>query len=158
MRMIYCTTGDHMIRTDDGSYCDHYIEKHVDKGVESVTVIFRSPDGKISIPWDHSSPCPAGYQREEVRGPKALRKLERELDAADIKRHNNFRDNRDRLFAPMRQQRRDDLQQIVRDGVTVHEGRTIRVTQQGRDIARAALERSERGYSDRYDPGNHRRD
>lgn len=156
--MIYCSTGDHMIRTDDGSYCEHFEAQQSTKGVESVTVVFRSPDGKVSIPWDHETPCPPGYAREEIRGPRALRKLERELDAADIKRHNNFRDNRDRLYEPQRRQRREDLRQIIRDGVTVHEGRTIRVTQQGRDIARAALERGERGYSDRYDPGNHRRD
>ena len=160
---LWCETGNHLIRTDNGEFCEHYIAKHSTKGVESVTVIFRGPDGKITLPWQHDAPCPPGSVREEVRGPKALRRLEKELDAKDLKRHRDYVEKEARLKAPGLARRRADLHQIIRDGATtVPDGkggrRTIHVSPFGREIARHALARMERGYSDRYDPGNHRRD
>jgi DNA-binding MarR family transcriptional regulator len=50
---------------------------------------------------------------------------------------------------------------MVRTGVATLTGadgsrKTIHLTEKGRDLAREALRRSESGYSQRYDPGNHR--
>lgn len=120
--------------------------------------IFRGPNGKISIPWEPNAPCPKGYVVEEVRGARAVRRLEKELDAKDIQRHQQFQEKLRRLHEPARAKRREDLKQIIREGVTTHEGRTIRVSEFGRAIAREALRRSEAGYSKQYDPGNYRRE
>lgn len=160
---IYCDQCRHCIRTDDGSYCRHYLTRARTHNVESSMVVFRSPDGKVSIPWEPNAPCPAGYVREEVRGARAVRKLERELDARDLRRHQQHMAKREFVFGPQRQKRREDLKQIVRDGsytVTDRDGRTHtkHVTQVGRDLARAALSRLDSGYSKSYDPGNYRRD
>lgn len=121
--------------------------------------VFRGPNGEISIPWERSTPCPKGYEVEEVRGARAVRRLEKELDAKDIKRHQDFKLKQEAIFGPQREKRRQDLRQIVRDGVTVHEGRTIRVSDFGRAVAQAKLDQLNKGgYSDCYDPGNHRRE
>lgn len=153
---IWCDKGNHLIRVDDGSLCEHYAPPA--RNTESTMTIFRGPGGKISIPWDPSTPCPPGYTLEQVRGARAVRKLEKELDAKDIKRHQQFQEKLQRLHAPSKAQRREDLKQIVRDGVTTHEGRTIRVSEFGREMARQALQRSEQKYSQNYEPGNYRRE
>lgn len=169
MRYIACEKCQGPVRVDDGSYlnhkgeqCTHFFEIGVDTGrnSESVTVIFRGPNGKVSIPWEPDTPCPAGYVREEVRGARAVRRLEKELDAKDIARYRQHQEKLQRVFAPQRAQRREDLKQIIREGVTTHEGRTIRVSQFGRDLARERLRRLDQESSTRgnYDPGNYRRD
>ena len=159
-RYIWCNDCKALIRLDTGEYCDHYIAKNF-PSIESVTVVFRGPNGDVSIPWDHSSPTPEGYVREELRGSRALRKLERELDAKDIKRHAQYQEKVERQFYMQREQRRRDLHDMIRTGVAVVQGadgskRTIHLSERGRDLARAQLERGQRGYSERYDPGNHR--
>lgn len=88
-----------------------------------------------------------------------MRRLEKELDAKDIKRHQDFQLKQQAIFGRQREKRREDLRQIVRDGVTVHEGRTIRVSEFGRAMAQAKLDQLNKGgYSQNYDPGNHRRE
>lgn len=120
--------------------------------------IFRSKDGKISIPWSRDTPCPPNYVAEEVRGARAVRRLEKEMDAKDIQRHQNHQLKQQAIFGPQREKRKEDLRQIVREGQTVHEGRTIKVSEFGRELARQALRKSEQGYSQNYSPGNYRRE
>lgn len=168
-RYIACTKCEAPVRVDDGSFlntrgeqCEHLFEPR--KNCESSLTVFRSPDGKISIPWEPTDPCPPGYQIEEVKGARAVRRLEKELDSQDRKRYEQFQLKLERVKGPGREKRRQDLQQIIRDGVTtVPDGRggirTIHVSPFGRDIARAALARIDRGtYSKNYDPGNYRRE
>lgn len=157
------------VRVDDGSFINHKGEECIHffeatRNVESTLTVFRSPDGKVSIPWEPNAPCPPGYTTEEIRGAAATRRLEKELDAQDRKRYERYQQKVERLKAPSRERRRQDLQQIIREGcTTVPDGRggtrTIRVSQFGRDIARQALKRIDQGgYSQRYDPGNYRRE
>lgn len=163
MRYLACDKCKGPVRVDDGSFlnskgeqCDHLGQRS--RNAESTMTIFRGPDGKISIPWEPDAPCPKGYVVEEVRGTRAVRKLERELDQKDIARHKSHQEKLRLLHEPARAKRREDLKQIIREGVTTHEGRTIRVSEFGRAIAREALRRSESGYTKQYDPGNYRRE
>jgi hypothetical protein len=168
LRYIACKDCLGPVRIDDGSYqnqhgevCQHYGARVLQRNCESNMTIFRSPDGQVSIPWEPDTPCPKGYIKEEVRGARAVRRLERELDARDIQRHHNWLRKRDHLFN--RSQRREDLKQIARDGVytvTDKDGckHTKHVSEFGRSMARQALRKMDGGYSERYDPGNFRRE
>ncbi len=165
-RYLLCHKCETIVRVDDNSYlnsrgepCDHFFD--TPKTSESTLVVFRSPDGKISIPWEPNAPCPPGYTKEEIKGAAASRRLEKELDAADRKRYEQYQLKVERIKGPARERRRADLQQIMRDGcTTVPDGqgglRTINVSQFGRDIARQALAKMDSGYSKSYDPGNFR--
>lgn len=141
----YCDSCSKVVRTDIPE-CVHYGAYRMQKNVESVTVVFRGPDGKVSIPWEPGAKCPSGYVREEVRGARAVRRLEKELDAKDLAKHRHFKEQQERLFSPQMNHHRENLKHIAR----THQH------QFGRDLAKAALARSERGYSSTYDPGNHR--
>src|SRR5262252_755070 len=97
LRYLACTKCESPVRVDDGSYqndrgevCQHYGARLRQHNCESSMVIFRSPNGKISIPWQPDAPCPKGYRREEIHGANNVRHLERELDARDIARHEKF--------------------------------------------------------------------
>jgi len=168
-RYLACYKCETSVRVDDNSFinsrgeqCEHFFDQT--KNTESSLTVFRSPDGKVSIPWEPNAPCPAGYRKEEIRGARATRKLERELDAQDRKRYQQHQLKLEAVKGPGREKRRADLQQLIRDGVTtVPDGRggqrTIHVTQMGRDIARAALAKIDnRPTSGNYDPGNYRRE
>jgi hypothetical protein len=116
------------------------------RNAESVTVVFRGPNGETSIPWEPTAKCPPGYQREEIRGSWAVRKLERELDAKDLQHYRETQERKQMLIEPRLQHHRENLKQIVREARNPFE----------RHLAQAALDRSQRGYSTNYDPGNHR--
>jgi len=157
-RFMYCDDCAKVVRVDLPE-CVHFGAIKVSKHVESTTVVFRSSSGKISIPWDDKTPCPKGYVREEIRGARAVRRLEQELDAKDLQRHRNWQEKRQLLFR--HDERREDLKQIISQGVTTKvdaDGtrRTIHVSQFGRDLARQALRRIDSAPPERYDPGNYR--
>lgn len=169
-RYIACYDCHGPVRIDDGSYqnqrgevCQHYGARSPQKNVESTLVIFRGADGKPSIPWDPNTPCPKGYTREEIRGVRATRRLEKELDARDYARHQHFQQKKEVIFGPRRQRSREDLKQIIRDGTyTVTDGngsiKTRHVTEFGRSLAREALRRMDSGYSKPFEAGNYRRE
>lgn len=165
MRFTACEKCKGPVRVDDGSLINHKGEPCThfggprERNVESVTTIFLGPDGKISIPWERNTPCPPGYVVEEVRGAQAVRKLEKELDQKDIKRYQQHKLKQEAIFGAQRAKRQEDLKQIVREGVAIHEGRTIKVSDFGRRIAQEKLDQLNKGgYSQNYDPGNHRRE
>ena len=171
MRYLACEKCCGPVRVDDGSFtnhrgqrCEHFYESTPSKNAESVMVIFRGPDGKVSIPWEPNTPCPKGYVVEEVRGAPAVRRLEKELDQKDIQRYKRHQAKLERIFAPQRAQRREDLKQLARDGVTTvreKDGstRTIQVSEFGRALAREKLRRLDQGgYANNYEPGNYRRE
>lgn len=141
----YCDDCSKVVRTDVPE-CVHYGAYKLQKNTESVTVVFRSKDGRVSIPWEPNAKCPTGYVREEVRGSRAVRRLERELDAKDLQRHRESQLRMEAMKAPQLHYHRERLKQIARE----------HPHQFGRDLAKAALSRSERGYSSNYDAGNHR--
>jgi hypothetical protein len=113
---------------------------------ESSMTVFRYADGRISIPWEPNSKVPAGAVREEVKGAHNVRKLEREMDAHDLKRHRKHKESYDRVFGPELEARRENLKHIAR----THEHPF------GRALAQAALDRQQSGYSTNFDAGNHR--
>jgi len=161
MIYLWCKDCEAVREVSPEPACVHFGRVPKRRNAESVTVVFRSPDGKVSIPWEPNAPCPKGYVREEVRGARAVRRLEKELDAKDMKRYQRFQENRQRLFR--HDKRREDLKQIVSQGVTTkidHDGsrRTIQVSQFGRDLAREALRKMDNAPSERYEPGNYRRE
>lgn len=161
-RFTYCDGCKKVVRIDLPE-CVHFGAFKAGKNTESVTVVFRSPDGKVSIPWDPNTPCPKGYVREEVRGARATRKLEKELDARDYRRYQHFQQKKEVIFGPRRQRSREDLKQIIRDGTYTMTGRdghtqTRHVTEFGRSLAREALRRMDSGYSKPFEAGNYRRE
>lgn len=155
-RSLYlaCDKCHGLVRVDDGSYstrngvCEHLDADYRHRNVESSMTVFKYADGRTSIPWSPDVPTPRGAERVEVRGSHNVRKLERELDAKDSARHRKHKESVERVFGPELAARRKNLRQIARE----------HPHQFGRDLAAAALQRSQRGYSENYDPGNHRSD
>lgn len=141
----YCDDCSKVVRTDIPE-CVHFGAFKMQKNAESVTVVFRSKDGKVSIPWSPDAKCPPNYVREEIRGARAVRKLEREMDASDLRRHRKSTARMEALKAPQLNYHRERLKQIARE----------HPHQFGRDLAKAALTKSEQGYSTNFDAGNHR--
>lgn len=161
---LYCAACKAVMQVSPEPECVHFGRASRQHNAESVMVVFRSPDGKVSIPWEPNTPCPKGYVREEIRGVRATRRLEKELDTIDRKRYEQHQLKLQNVLGPQRERRRQDLHQIIREGqTTVPDGRggqrTIRVTEMGRNIAREALRKMDNGgYSQRYEPGNYRRE
>lgn len=101
----------------------------------------------MSIPWEPGAKCPAGYERQEVRGARAVRRLEKELDAKDLTKHRHFKEQQERLFSPQMNHHRENLRHIVRNATHPFQ----------KSLAQAALDRSQRGYSNQnWEAGNHR--
>jgi hypothetical protein len=144
-RFQYCDDCKKVVRVDLPE-CVHFGAFVQQKNAESSMVVFRSADGKVSIPWEPNAKCPAGYQREEVRGARNVRKLERELDAKDLARHRQHQEKMERFMAPINSSMREGLKAQMRNARHPFE----------KDLAQAALDHLDRGYSDRYDAGNHR--
>lgn len=158
---LYCRDCKAVKQVSPAPECIHFGKVGRTRNCASSMTIFRGPDGQISVPWDDKTPCPKGYEREEIRGARAVRQIERELDAKDIARHRRFQENRQKLFR--HDQRREDLKQIISQGVTTKRDaqgnvKTIHVTEFGRKLAREALRRMDSAPTDRYDPGNYRRE
>lgn len=145
-RYIFCDQCHTCIRTDDGSYCQHYLTRGRTHNVESTMTIFRSHDGKVSVPWSPDSKCPKGFVREEVRGARAVRRLEKELDSKDLARHRHFQEKTERMMEPINRSIREGLKHQMRNARHPFE----------KQLAQAALDKMERGYGDRFEAGNHR--
>lgn len=149
---LACNHCEGLVRVDDGSYttrngvCEHLDADRRHHNTESSMVVFKSPDGRTSIPWSPDVPTPVGFQRVEVRGAHNVRKLEREMDAHDLKRHKKHKESIERVFGPELSTRRENLRQLAQN----------HPHQFGRDLARAALDRQQSGYSTNFDAGNHR--
>lgn len=142
--------------------CVHF-GKVTRRNSESVTVAYETPDGKrVSVPWnpDHPKTVAAtrkqGLVRVEYRGAVGERALAKKLDAQDHQRHRHNQESEHRVFGPSRQRIREDLKDMVRTGIGQVGDRTVQLSEQGRDFARAALGKLDSGYSKRFDPGNHR--
>jgi len=140
----YCDTCKAVKQTYPDPECSHFGK--VQRNTESVMVIFRGPDGKVSIPWSDKTKTPEGFVREEVRGAKAVRKLERELDAKDLARHHQYQEKMERFMEP--------INNSVREGLKRQRDNARHPFE--RDLAAAALARMDRGYSQNFDAGNHR--
>jgi hypothetical protein len=161
-RFMYCDDCHKVVRVDLPE-CIHFGACTMRRNAESVTVVYRNKDGKISTPWNPDHPRVVanarkhGLERVEIRGARAVRKFERELDARDLSRHRRHMEKREQLFAPMINRARQDLHDIVREGQTRIGNQVIKVSQQGRNLAREELRRLERGYSEQnWESGNHR--
>lgn len=145
VRQIYrhCTPCNRVVRVDEPE-CAHF--GRAQRNSESVTVVFRGPDGKVSIPWEPTAKCPEGFVREEVRGARAVRRLERELDAKDLATHRATEERKARFQEPINKVVRENLLHRMRNATHPFE----------KSLAQAALDRMERSYSTNYDAGNHR--
>lgn len=143
---MYCDDCKKVVRVDLPE-CVHFGAFTAQKNSESSMVILRKPDGSISIPWEPTARCPKGAVREEVRGSRAVRKLERELDAKDISKHHRYQEKMERMMAPINASVRDGLKRQMANARNPFE----------KDFARRALERIDRTpITSGYDPGNHR--
>lgn len=150
---IACEKCVGLVRVDDGSYatrngtCEHLDADRRQRNSESSMVVFKSKDGRISIPWEPNAPTPKGFVREEVRGANNVRKLEREMDAHDLKRHKRHKESIERVFGPELEARRNNLKELARSAPHPF----------SRALAQAALDKQSRGYSNsNWEAGNHR--
>jgi len=157
MRRMYlhCVDCNQVVRISPDPECVHYGKLPRRRNSESVTVVFRGPNGRVSIPWSPDAKIPKGFVREEVRGARAVRRLEKELDAQDLIRHRRNQESEHRVFGPSRQRIREDLHQMIREGVAKVGDRTVQLTDTGKEYARAALKKLDGGYSKNFDPDNH---
>lgn len=150
---IACDHCHGLVRVDDGSYatrngtCEHLDADRRHHNSESSMVVFKSADGRTSIPWSPDVPTPVGFQRVEVRGAHNVRKLEREMDAHDLKRHKMHKESIERVFGPELEARRNNLKELARSAPHPF----------SRALAQAALDKQSRGYSENnWEAGNHR--
>lgn len=139
----YCDPCAKVVRIDEPE-CAHF--GRAQRNSESVTVVFRGPDGKISIPWEPTAKCPEGFVREEVRGARAVRRLERELDAKDLATHRATEERKARFQEPINKVVRENLHHKLRNARHPFE----------RQLVQGMLDRMDRGYSSNYEAGNHR--
>lgn len=150
---IACAKCTLPVRVDDGSFktrtgkrCEH-LGGTPHRNSESSMVIFRFADGRISVPWEPGSKVPAGAVREEVRGARAVRKLEREMDAKDLSKHRHYEEKLERMMEPVNASMRAGLRRQMANARTPFE----------RDYVRGVLDRLERKpATSGYEAGNHR--
>ena len=127
--------------------CVHFGKQRRHTNSESSMVVFRFADGRTSIPWSPDAKVPRGAVREEIRGAKAVRKLERELDAKDLSKHRHYQEKLERMMEPIQASMRSGLRQQMNRATTQFE----------RDYVRAAMERLDRKPSEQnWEAGNHR--
>ncbi len=127
--------------------CVHFGKVKRHRNSESSMVVFRFKDGRVSIPWEPGTKVPQGAVREEVRGARAVRKLEREMDAKDLSRHHNYQEKLERMMEPVNHSMREGLRHQMRNATTTFE----------REYVQATLDRLDRKpVTSGYDPGNHR--
>src|SRR5438552_521156 len=96
---LHCTDCNSVVRVAPDPECVHF-GKATRRTTESVTTIFRGPNGRVSIPWSPDAKVPKGFVKEEVRGARAVRRLEKELDAQDLQRHRHNQESEHRVFGP----------------------------------------------------------
>ena len=144
---LYCNACKDVKQISPEPECVHFGKLPRRRNSESSMVIFRNADGKVSIPWEPNARTPKGFVREEVRGARAVRKLERELDARDLQRHRHYQEKHERIMAPINASVRDGLKRQMSSARTQFE----------KDYVRRMLERLERKpVTSGFDAGNHR--
>lgn len=127
--------------------CIHFGKQPRHRNSESSMVIFRYPDGRTSIPWSPDAKTPKGAIREEVRGAKAVRKLERELDAKDLSKHRHYQEKLERMMEPVQASMREGLRRQMSNASTQFE----------KDYVRGVLDRLDRKpVTSGFEAGNHR--
>lgn len=144
---LYCEPCKKVRQVSPEPACIHFGKRSLQHNSESSMVVFRFADGRTSIPWSPDAKLPRGAVREEIRGAKAVRKLERELDAKDLSKHRHYQEKLERMMEPINASMRAGLHRQMSNATTQFE----------RDYVRGVLDRLDRQpASSGYEAGNHR--
>lgn len=124
-----------------------HLPKQVQWTVDPV-VVFKAPDGTFRFPGDRDGKSATnyakmGYERVEIRGAVEMRGFERKMNKAEFAEA----ERRVERKHQMREEREKRNRSTLRDEMG-------RMTQRGRDLARAAMARNDAKPQERARDGN----
>lgn len=106
--------------------------------------IHRAPDGRVRFPGRFDAPAPPGFERVELRTTAEKRTFERQMNKTEHRRWEQSQERQAEFFEARRKEQRSELFAQLRH-----------LPPAARDLAMAAIERTNKRPSKRYDAGFH---
>jgi hypothetical protein len=151
-----------------------HLPKHVSTYVPAV-VVFKAPDGTFRVPGETDGSAVAkyeqlGYTRIDARGFSEVRRLEQQMNAQQASAIRQRIERHAEAHEAAQKARRSEFHNGLANGMVIPETvelpngqvvrtgrlRTVRLSAQGRDLARVAIARTNaKGGPKSYDPGCH---
>lgn len=144
---IYCEPCSAVVEKWVG--CEHQNPARPGRSAAPLAVVFRGPNGEISVPGQPTDRMPRrlqrlGYTVETVQDSHQYSKLMKEMDGEARRKHEQYQERAQAQFDAQQKARREELMSQL-------------TTQFGRDFAREAIRESERQRYEqqRYDAGSY---
>lgn len=105
-------------------------------------VVFKSADGRVRTPGRSDAPTPEGFARVELKTVREIRAFERQMNMSEHSKHEASREKDSRACEAARTQLRGELRMAMQG-----------MSNEGRDFARLAMERTNNRKKERFDAG-----
>lgn len=141
METTKCSNCGKEVQHGDWPYCPHESTFSLNAQRFDPVVYFENADGKTRIPGRSDTPTPPGYQRVELKTLAEVRSFERRLGQRDYEQHEQSAARDSAACEVARTKLRRELRSEME-----------RMSNEGRDFARYAIEQTNNRPRRRFDP------